>query len=112
MREKYRCSARHERLFKLAKDRASISKQKAGRFYPQCGDFNPAFVHEVKDDVVILKWILTIRTTPRTELQPKRGGLGQLPKYEEEYIVTIIKGTPTNGIDFDKRREARNGSKQ
>ncbi len=66
------------------------------------GDYDPTFVHEVRDDVVILKWLIRYNHTP-LERREK-----ELPNIEyQEHIVTTIKGTPTTGIDFDQHRELK-----
>ncbi len=66
------------------------------------GDYDPSFVHEVRDDVVILKWLIRYNRTP-LERREK-----ELPNIEyQEHIVTTIKGVPVSGIDFDQRRDSR-----
>ena len=79
--------------------------QREGRPYKSRGDYYPAFVHEIRDDVVILKWLLIINRTPVDERFTSTGVANKWVREYEEHIVTTVKGTPTSGIDFERRVE-------
>lgn len=76
--------------------------QKEGRPKADVGDLYPSFVHEVKGDVVIIKWMIRTNQTPVSERFTSTGAATRWKFTDEEFIVTTIKGVPTSGIDFDK----------
>lgn len=76
--------------------------QREGRPKPTVGDADATLAHEVKDDTVILKWVITINRTPVNERLTSTGAATKWDFQEEEHIVTILKGNPTSGIDFGK----------
>lgn len=83
--------------------------QKEGRPQHLSGDGDPSLVHEVNDDTVIIKWLVTTNHTPVQDRFPKTKGIPPRWKFtDEEFIVTTIKGVPTSGIDFDKWVEILN----
>jgi hypothetical protein len=82
-------------------NRIVLPHQKEGRPRGD-GDFNPSLVHEVKDDTVILKWLIRINKTPPSERFKPNGAANQWQFAQEQHIVTTLKGKPTNGIDFEK----------
>lgn len=59
------------------------------------GDSDASLVHEVKEDTVILKWLIRINNTP---LAQRRTSPPQMAY--EEFAVIELKGYPTTGIDF------------
>lgn len=75
--------------------------QREGRARAKSGDYDPSFVHELKGDSLILKWLITTNHTPVNERFTSTGAATRWALSEDEYIVTTIKGTLTNGIDFD-----------
>lgn len=77
--------------------------QREKRASKSFGDYVPAFVHEVKDDGVVLKWLVTLNLTPVAQRFSATGAANKWHFKDEEYIVTTIQGTPTSGIDFDKK---------
>lgn len=79
--------------------------QKEGRPRDGKGDYNPSLVHEVKDDTVIIKWHVITNTTPVNERFTASGAATRWQRTREEFVVTTIKGTPTSGIDFEKKWE-------
>ena len=79
-----------------------IPWQKEGRPKAKSGDGYPSLVHEVKDDTVIIKWLVTTNHTPVAERFTPSGAATRWKFTDEEFIVTTIKGVPTSGIDFDK----------
>jgi hypothetical protein len=81
--------------------------QREGRPRDKVGDFGPLLTHEVKDDTVILKWVITINRTPVNERLTPTGAATKWDTYDEEHEVAIIKGKPTSGIDFSKTYERR-----
>lgn len=61
------------------------------------GDFDPALVYEVREDEVLLKWLVRYN-----ELSPEQRGK-ELPRIGNvQYLVATVKGAPATGIDFDK----------
>lgn len=64
------------------------------------GDYGPSLAYEVRDDEVIVKWLLSINHTPLVRRAT------ELPQIEYvDYPVARIKGTPVTGIDFSIERE-------
>ena len=77
--------------------------QREGRSKEAPSDGYPSLVHEVKDDTVIIKWLVITNHTPVENRFPKKKGIPPRWKLtDEEFLVTTIKGVPTSGIDFDK----------
>lgn len=76
--------------------------QKEGRRKEGPSDGYPSLVHEVKDDTIIIKWMLRINQTPVADRFTATGAATRWKLTDEEFIVTTIKGVPTRGIDFDK----------
>lgn len=86
--------------------------QKENRPKADVGDLYPSLVHEVKDDTVIIKWMVRANETPVQDRFPKTTGIPPRWKFtDEEFIVTTIKGVPTSGIDFENRRDAKKDRK-
>jgi hypothetical protein len=59
--------------------------------------------HEVKDDTVILKWVITINRTPVHKRLTPTGAANFWDTYDEEHIVAVLKGQATTGLDFDSK---------
>lgn len=76
--------------------RIELPHQRQGREILE-GDFNPSLVHEVKDDSVIIKWLIQSNRTP---LALRRTSPPQTA-YEEHPVIEL-KGNLTSGIDFEK----------
>ena len=76
--------------------------QKEGRLKAQVGDLGPLLAHEVKDDTVILKWVITFNLTPVAQRLTQTGAATKWEFRDDEYIVAVLKGQPTSGIDFNK----------
>lgn len=76
--------------------------QREERAEAKFGDYEPLLASEVKDDTVILKWVLTINRTPVNERLKPSGAANKWDLYQEEYLIAIIKGVSTSGIDFSK----------
>ncbi|MGE0332908.1 MAG: hypothetical protein AB7P37_19690 [Ramlibacter sp.] len=75
------------------------------------GDYNPSLVHEIRDDSLVIKWLLTINKTPMAIRLGPQGVNTKLQLVDEEIPVITLKGNPTSGIDFSKRWETRNFSR-
>lgn len=82
-----------------------LQHQREGRSRDSVGDYGPSFVHEVRDDMVILKWLITTNHTPINERLKPTGKANRWTLTEEEHTVIELKGQPTTGIDFEKRWE-------
>lgn len=71
-------------------------------------EYDPALVYEVKDGLLRVKWLITdIKTPPDQRFLPS-GATTKWNLERKEYLVKEIKGTPTQGIDFNKKWEIRN----
>ena len=77
------------------------------------GDYDPDLQIGVKDDTVVIKWLLIINRTPHDKRFPiikngipARDGTPWKLEYEEHHVTTL-KGQPTSGIDFTKHYEVR-----
>lgn len=81
--------------------------QREGRSEDKVGDYSPTLAHEIKDDTVILKWVITINRTPPKERLTSTGAATKWDTYDEEHIVAVLPGRPTGGIDFSKTYESR-----
>jgi hypothetical protein len=79
--------------------------QREGRQRDSVGDFDPSLVFEVREDEVILKWLITINHTPVNERLTSTGAAAQWKFSKEQHVVGSVKGTRTQGIDFDKHWE-------
>lgn len=79
--------------------------QREGRPEAKVGDAGPLLAHEVKDDTVILKWVITINRTPVNERLTATGAATKWDAEDEEHLVAILKGNPTSNIDFNQTRE-------
>jgi hypothetical protein len=79
--------------------------QREQRPEAKVGDAEPLLAHEVKDDTVILKWVITINYTPVNERLTANGAATRWDRQQEEHIVAILKGNPTSNIDFSQTRE-------
>jgi hypothetical protein len=71
----------------------------------QVGDGSPLLAHEVKDDTVRIKWINRINRTPVAQRLTAKGAATDWDVHDEEHLVVTLKGVPTQGIDFTKKRE-------
>lgn len=76
-----------------------------GRPRAKSGDYSPSLVIEVKDDAVILKWLIRTNHTPVSERYTPTGAANEWHITKEEFVAAVVKGTPTSGINFDKRIE-------
>lgn len=76
--------------------------QREGRQEARIGDSEPLLAHEVKDNTVILKWVITFNLTPVAERLTSTGAATKWEFRQEEHIVAILPGLPTSGIDFSK----------
>ena len=63
--------------------------------------------HEIKDDTLLLKWVIRINRTPVNQRLTPTGAATQWDVYGEEHLMATIKGMPTTGIDFTKQDEPR-----
>ena len=81
--------------------------QKEKRLKADVGDLYPSLVHEVKDDAVIIKWMVRTNETPASERFTSTGAATRWKFTDEEFLVTTIKGVPTSGIDFENRRDTK-----
>lgn len=76
--------------------------QREGRPQIAISDSDPALVHEIRDDTVIIKWLIRTNRTPVNERFTSSGAATRWTREDEEFLVATIKGKPTSGIDFEK----------
>lgn len=69
------------------------------------GDYDPALQIGVKDDMVVVKWLLILNHTPPSQRLKPSGAANPWTVEYEEHFVTTLKGKPTSGIDFTKTYE-------
>ena len=81
--------------------------QKEKRKYDVVGDGDPLLVIEVKNDAVQFKWIISTNRTPVNQRLTASGGANKWDFTSEEFIVGVVKGKPTTGIDFANWLEMR-----
>lgn len=80
--------------------------QREGRNWA-IGDSYPSLVYDVREDEVILKWLIRINKTPYDQrILPSGAATRWIFEYEE-HVAGTVKGTPTQGIDFENRGEVR-----
>lgn len=88
-----------------------LQHQQEKRMRHPVGDYDPSLVVGVKDDAVVVKWLLVLNRTPVEKRLPvivngKPAMDGTPWKLEkEEYFVTALKGNSTRAIDFSKYDE-------
>ncbi|MDT8992062.1 hypothetical protein RQP54_14410 [Curvibacter sp. APW13] len=69
------------------------------------GDFDAAtLIHQVKDDTVLIEWVVTINKTPPDQRILPNGKAARWEFADERFPVTTLKGQPTSGIDFTNQR--------
>jgi hypothetical protein len=98
-----------QEYFKDPRNERLLQWQREGRPRDPNGDFYPSVVYEVKDDVLRLKWLLTINRTPVDQRILTSGAATPWDLAREEYLVTEIKGRWVQGIDFNQQWEVRKG---
>lgn len=76
--------------------------QQEGRPRAKSGDADPSLVFEVKNETVIIKWLITINNTPVAERFTSSGAATKWDRVYEESIVATLSGIPTQAIDFKK----------
>ena len=64
-------------------------------------DSNPMLCVEVKDDGVLIKWVVVLSHL-QEKSDPRSPGVPDYKFSYEHYPVTTLKGQPTAGIDFEK----------
>lgn len=79
-----------------------VQWEREGRDYAP-GDADAKLTHDIKDDSLRLKWVITLNRTPvASRLKPS--GAANLWMFEdEEHVVAVIKGVVTVGIDFTQK---------
>lgn len=81
--------------------------QREGRPKNSVGDPEPLLTHEVKDDTVRIKWVITTNRTPVDQRLTATGAATKWDFAREEFLVASLKGVPTSGIDFNHWYEVR-----
>ena len=83
-----------------------VQWQREGRSWA-IGDSYPSLVYDVREDQVILKWLIRINKTPYDQRILPSGVATRWTFEYEEHVAGTVKGTPTQGIDFENRREVK-----
>lgn len=92
------------------KDKANdiaLQWQREGRPRDDVGDYYPSLVYEVKDDIVRIKWLISINKTPVNQRILPSKAATKWDIEHEQHLVIEIKGKPVQGIDFDQKWEFR-----
>ena len=79
--------------------------QREGRPKHAVGDPAPLLTHEVTDDTVRIKWVITTNRTPVNQRLTATGAATKWDFADEEFLVATLKGVPTSGIEFNKKWE-------
>jgi hypothetical protein len=85
-------------------NRIELQWQKERRPKADLGDYVPTLVHQVKDDMVLIEWVITTNSTPVKDRVLPNGAATLWSLTKERYLVTTLKGHPTSGLDFSKTR--------
>lgn len=91
----------------LRKNPIQLQWQREGRPRDRVGDGDATLTFEVKDDTVLLKWVVAINQTPVGQRLTATGAATKWDFRYEEYVMATIKGQSTSGIDFNKTYELR-----
>lgn len=83
-----------------------VQWQREGRSWA-IGDSYASLVYDVRDDEVILKWLIRINKTPYDQRILPSGAATRWVFEYEEHVAGAVKGTSTQGIDFENRREVK-----
>ncbi len=77
--------------------------EKEGRKKAPLGDYWPMLAVEVKDDTASIMWIITTNHTPVDQRLTPKGAATQWKYSDERFIAATLKGTPTQGLNFEDR---------
>jgi hypothetical protein len=91
----------------LRKHPLQMGWQRENRARHSVGDGSAILCFEVKDDTVLLKWVIRINRTPVNQRLTATGAATHWDVYDEEHIMIALKGNPTSNIDFNKTYEPR-----
>lgn len=91
----------------LRKHPLQMGWQRENRARHSVGDGSAILCFEVKDDSVLLKWVIRINRTPVSERLTAAGAATKWDVYDEEHLIASLKGIPTSNIDFKKTYEPR-----
>lgn len=72
---------------------------------PKGTDPVPLLAHEVKNDSVVIKWIVRKNNTPLEQRFLANGAATRWDISRTELMVATIPGAPATGIDFNTRME-------
>jgi hypothetical protein len=89
----------------LRRNPIQLQWQKENRQRDKVGDGHATLTHEIKDDTVVLKWVVSINRTPVEKRLTPTGAATKWDIYDEEYPIAVIKGIPTEHIDFEIKYE-------
>ncbi|MBA3772341.1 MAG: hypothetical protein H0X13_07620 [Ramlibacter sp.] len=64
------------------------------------GDALAKLTHDIKDDALRLKWVVTLNRTPVSQRLRPGGAANPWTFEDEEHVIAVIKGVPASGIDF------------
>ena len=83
-----------------------VQWEREGRNYKP-GDGDASLTHDIKDDTLRLKWVVTINRTPTSQRFRSDGAANPWTFEDEEHVIVVIQGVPTSGIDFTQRYDSR-----
>ncbi|TXT37572.1 MAG: hypothetical protein FD135_3498 [Comamonadaceae bacterium] len=81
--------------------------QRERRPMDSVGDYGPLLTHEVKDDTVRIKWVISTNHTPVDKRLTTSKAATKWQITDEEHLVTTLQGVPTHDIDFNNWYEVR-----
>jgi hypothetical protein len=71
------------------------------------GDSQIMLAHDINDDTLRLKWVVTINRTPFHQRLRTDGAANPWKFEEEEHVIAVIRGAPASGIDFNQTYDPR-----
>jgi hypothetical protein len=89
----------------LRKYPIQLQWQREGRPREKVGDGDPVLCFEIRNDELILKWIVRINNTPPNQRLTANGAATRWEIQHEETLVTTIKGNRIVGINFNTTYE-------
>lgn len=91
----------------LRRNPIQMGWQRENRTRHRVGDGSAILSFEVKDDTLLLKWVIRINRTPVDQRLSATGAATNWDVYDEEHLMATLKGNPTSNIDFNKTYEPR-----
>jgi hypothetical protein len=91
----------------LQKSPIQLPWQRERRPRHSLGDYDPLLTYQVKDDTVLLIWVISTNKTPVDQRRAPSGAVTKWEIAKEEIFMAAIRGNPTVGIDFTTPNQKR-----